>query len=195
LSPRDENNRPVVWYVRAAQGGIPTAQYLAGRWLLLAADWGRESDHSKGTAWLQMAADAGQPDAQTLLANYLLRTDPDNASGKAQDLLEKAAASGHRDGKFYLAGLLAAGPDAARRDPRRALDLLEQVKGELDFDPAFFEVSAAAHAMLGNFVQAQKDQKTALHGAAKFKWDTKDQQSRLESYMASKPWTGNLFML
>ena len=140
-----------------------------------------------------MAADAGQPDAQTLLASYLLRTDPANASGKAQDLLEKAAASGHRDGKFYLAGVLATGPDAARRDPRRALSLLEQVKDELDFDPAFFEVRAAAHAMLGDFTEAQNDQKKALLRATKFGWDTEDLKARLESYTASKPWTGNLF--
>jgi TonB family protein len=195
LDPRDTNNLPIEWYVKAAQGGIPAAQYLVGRHLLAAADGGLEPDHSKGTAWLQMAADVGQPDAQTLLANYLLRTDPANASGKAQDLLEKAAASGHRDGKFYLAGVLATGPDATRRDPRRALDLLEQVKDELDFDPAFFEVRAAAHAMLGDFTAAQNDQKKALLRATNLGWDTKDLKARLEVYTASKSWTGNLLVL
>jgi TonB family protein len=193
--PIDKNNLPIEWYVKAAQGGIPAARYLVGRHLLAAADGGLEPDHSKGIAWLQMAADVGQPDAQTLLANYLLRKDPEHASGKAQDLLEKAAASGHRDGKFYLAGVLATGPDAARRDPRRALDLLEQVRGELDFDPAFFEVRAAAHAMLGDFTEAQNDQKKALLKATNFGWDTKDQKARLENYTASKPWTGNLLVL
>jgi len=195
LHPRDKKNLPIDWYVKAAQGGIPAAQYLVGRHLLTAVDWGVESDESKGIAWLRMAADAGQPDAQTLLANYLLRTDPDNASGKAQDLLEKAAASGHRDGKFYLAAVLATGPDAARRDPRRALDLLGQVKEELDFDPAFFEVSAAAHAMLGDFTEAQNEQKEALLRATSLKWDTKDLKARLERYAASKTWTGNLLVL
>ena len=193
LGPSDKTKRPIEWYVKAAQGGLPAAQYLVGRQLLSAADGGLEPDHSKGIAWLQMAADAGQSDAQTLLASYLLRTDPANASGKVQDLLEKAAASGHRDGKFYLAGVLSTGPDAARRDPRRALSLLEQVKDELDFDPAFFEVSAAAHAMLGDFTEAQNDQKKALLRATKFGWDTQDLKIRLESYTASKPWTGNLF--
>ncbi len=62
--------------MKAAQSGIPVAQYLVGRQLLAAADGGLEPDHSKGIAWLQMAADAGQPDAQALLASYLLRADP-----------------------------------------------------------------------------------------------------------------------
>ncbi len=82
--------------------------------------------------------------------------------------------------------------------PRAAIrgalsSLLEQVKDELDFDPAFFEVRAAAHAMLGDFTAAQNDQKKALLRATNFGWDTRDQKARLESYAASKPWTGNLF--
>ncbi len=109
-------------------------------------------------AWLQMAADASQAEAQTLLANNLLRKNRGDPAGKAKDL-DKAAASGHRDGKFHLAGLLATGSDAARRDPRRPLELLEQLKVELDFDPAFFEVRTAAHAMLGDFAEARRIQR------------------------------------
>jgi TonB family protein len=188
-----EKERPVDWFLKAAQAGIPSAQYLVGRHLLVAAEVGLEADDSKAVTWLRLAADAGQADAQTALANYLLRKNSADSVGKAQDLLEKAAARSHRDGRFYLAGLLATGPDAARRDPRRALALLEQVQGELDFDPTFFEVRAAAHAQLGDFQRAQSDQKKALQRARKLGWDEKDQQSRLASYSASKPWTGNLF--
>jgi hypothetical protein len=140
-----------------------------------------------------MAADAGQSDAQTFLASYLLRKNSGDADGRVQALLDKAAATGHRDGKFYLAGLLATGQEPARRDPMRALDLLKQVKDELDFDPMFFEVRAAANAQLGDFAQAQEDQKLALQKAKKLGWNAEDQQARLESYAASKPWTGNLF--
>jgi TonB family protein len=190
-----DESLPIEWFVKAAQSGIPTAQYLVGRHLLSAADGGLETDHGKAIAWLQMAADSGQADAQTLLANYLLRAEPANAYRMAQELLDKAAASGHRDAKFYLASVLATGPDAARRDPRRALELLEQVKRELDFDPAFFEVRAAAHAMLGNFGEAQKDQKTALQKAKKAGWSTKDQEARLANYQASTAWEGNLLIL
>jgi uncharacterized protein len=190
-----DNDRPIDWFVKAAQAGIPTAQYLVGRHLLVAADAGLETDDSKGIAWLQLAANVGQADAQTLLANRMLSTNYGNSAGKAQDLLDKAAASGHRDGAFYLAGLLATGPDAARRDPRRALDLLEQVKDELDFDPSFHEVRAAALAMLGDFDEAQKDQKSALQRARKLGWDTRDLEARLAGYEASKTWEGNLFTL
>jgi uncharacterized protein len=188
-----DKERPGDWYLKAAQGGIPSAQFLVGRQLITAAESGLETDDRKGLTWLQMAADAGQADAQTALASYLLRKNTADSPIRAQALLDKAAASGYRDGKFYLAGLLATGPEATRRDPRRALELLEQVKSELDFDPTFFEVRAAANAQLGDFAEAQKDQKLALQKARKLGWNLEDQQARLESYAASKPWTGNLF--
>ena len=185
--------RSMEWFLKAAQGGLPTAQYLVGRQLLSDAEARLEANDSKGMAWLQMAADASQAEAQTLLANNLLRKNRGDPAGKAQDLLDKAAASGHRDGKFHLAGLLATGSDAARRDPRRALELLEQLKVELDFDPAFFEVRAAAHAMLGDFAEAREDQTMALRKAKKLGWNTQELQARQASYAASKTWTGDLF--
>ena len=48
---------------------------------------------------------------------------------------------------------------------------------------------------LGDFTAAQNDQKKALLRATKFGWDTQQLKARLESYTASKPWTGNLFVL
>lgn len=182
------------WTLKAAQAGVLSAQYLVGMQLLSASTRGVEKSDSKGVAWLQMAADGGQSDAQAALANYLLRTRTTERFGDAQDLLEKAAAAGHKDGKFYLAAMLAAGSDASRRDPKRALDLLDQVKGDLDLDPTFFEVRAAAKAMLGEFAVAQNDQKIALQKARKLGWDLKVQQARLADYAASKPWTGNFFV-
>ena len=182
---------PVNWSLKAAQAGIPAAQYLIGVQFLASS---REQSQKKGLAWLQMAADAGQPDAQAALANYLLRTNAGGDPGKVQDLLEKAAASGHRDGKFHLAAVLAAGPDASRRDPKRALELLSQVKNDVDFDPTFFEIRAAANAMLGEFAEAQDDQKQALQKARRLRWDLTDAQARLTSYAASKPWVGNFFV-
>jgi TonB family protein len=190
----DEKENSLDWFVKAAQGGVASAQYLIGMHTLSAVGQGAAKDDSKGLIWLRKAVDAGQSDAQTALANYLLRTGKDPAAfGEAQDLLEKAAATGNRDGKFYLAAVLATGPDAVRRNPARTLDLLEQVKGDLDFDPTFFEVRAAAKAQLGDFQGAQKDQKVALLKARNFGWDLKDQNARLAVYEQSKPWTGNLF--
>lgn len=198
LELRDDMNtdheEPSAWFVKAAQGGLPSAEYLVGMQALMRVAQGAEKSDSKGLFWLKRAADAGQAEAQAALANYLMRNNPDTvALDTAFALLEKAAASGNRDGKFHLAALLATSPDAARRDPGRALNLLAQIEKEMDFDPYFFEVRAAAQAMLGNFAESQEDQKRALRMARKFGWNSKDAQSRLESYASSKPWTGNLF--
>jgi len=189
-----DKDDPLSWFVKAAQGGVPSAQYLVGMHMLSRATNGVEANDDKGLFWLQRAADAGQSDAQAAIANYLLRSNPDaGALEKAYALLERAVASDNRDGKFHLAALLATSPEAARRDPRRALDLLAQIEKEVDFDPYFFEIRAAAQAMLGNFAEAQADQNLALKKARKFGWNAKFAQSRLDNYKASKPWTGNLF--
>jgi TonB family protein len=189
-----EKEDPMSWIVKAAQSGLASAQYLVGMRALSGAGQGTEKDDSKGLFWLQLAADAGQSEAEASLANYLLRNRPDaGAFDKALGLLEKSAASGNRDGRFHLAALLATAPDAAQRDPKRSLELLDQVAGEMNFDPTFFEVRAAAHAMLGEFLEAQADQKDALLKAKRLGWDLKDPQARMANYTASKPWTGNLF--
>ncbi len=176
------------WYVKAAQAGVPIAQYMVGIRSLAGVD------EAKGLRWLQIAADAGQPDAQLALANYLLRRQPDSETlAKARSLLEKAAGSDSRDAKYQLAALLATAPDGELRDPKRAIDLINQVMQYVDFDPTAFEIRAAAEAMLGDFEAALADQKTALEKANKFRWDVAAQQDRLASYRASTPWTGDLF--
>jgi TonB family protein len=185
---------PFSWFVKAAQGGLPSAQYLVGMHGLSRTTQGAEADDSKGLLWLQRAADAGQAEAQAALANYWLRSRPSAAAmDKAFVLLERASASENRDGKFHLAALLATSPYAARRDPQRAIELLAQIEKEVDFDPYFFEIRAAAQAMNGNFAAAQEDQARAMKMARKLGWNSKDAQARLASYADSKPWTGNLF--
>lgn len=185
---------PIAWFLKSAQGGVPSAQYLIGMYSMTSSAWAGKGDITKGLTWLQMAADAGQSDAQVALANYLLRNKPDADSfGKALDLLEKAAASDSRDGKYYLAAILATADDAARRNPHRALELLTGTKNDFEFDPTFFEIRAAAEAMLADFAAAQKDQKAAMRLARKYGWNLADQQARMANYTASKPWSGNLF--
>lgn len=180
------------WFLKAAQAGIPTAQYLVGRQLLASAAAPKNAV-DKGLIWLQRAADGRQSDAQAALANYLLRTSPDAASvGKAKMLLEKSAAAGNRDGKYNLAALLATAPEAANRDPQRALALINEVMWNFRLFPASFEIRAAAQAMLGDFAGAQENQTKALKMARKLAWDTKGQETRLASYAASKSWTGDL---
>ncbi len=54
---------------------------------------------------------------------------------RAKVWLERAVARGHRDGKVYLAALLAAAPSAEVRNPERALALLGDVFRKVDDDP------------------------------------------------------------
>ena len=120
------------WFLKAAQAGISDravsrSQAIAGDVSTRSEEHGRQSPHL-------VAARSGRPvrpDAQAALANYLLRTSPDAAGvGQAKMLLEKSAAAGNRDGKYNLAALLATAPDAANRDPQRALALIDEVKSE-----------------------------------------------------------------
>lgn len=180
------------WFLKSAQAGMPTAQYTVGYSMLQG--WGCECDEPKGLIWLHKAAAADQSDAQVAPANYLLRGDPTPESvAKARIWLERAAANKNRDGKFYLAALLAAGPDAASRDPVRSLSLLKDVMRDLDVDPTAFEIRAAANAMLGKFTDAKKDEAKALRMATKLGWDTVPQQARMRSYEQNAAWTGDLF--
>jgi TonB family protein len=180
------------YFVKAAQAGVPTAQFLVGYSTMLG--WGCHCDEPKAAVWLHKAASADQADAQVMLANYLLRGEPGpEETVNALTWLERAAANDNRDAKFYLAALLAAGVDAERRNPARALEVLKQVMRDVDDDPTAFEIRAAAYAMQGNFADAQKDQRKALKMAQVLGWETASQQARLASYVASKPWTGDLF--
>ena len=136
---------------------------------------------------MHKAAAADQADAQVMLANYLLRGEPGAEDiAKALTWLERAVASGNRDAKFYLAALLAAGVDPARRDPARALAVLKEVMRDLDDDPTAFEIRAAAYAMLGATPSARPAQCVcawqrilAGNGVAR---------GRLGAYVASRPW-------
>ncbi len=180
------------YFVKAAQAGLPTAQFMVGYSSMMG--WGCECSEPKGMVWLHKAAAADQADAQVMLANYILRGEPtEEETAKAMMWLERAVASGNRDAKFYLAALLAAGVDANRRDPTRALQVLKEVMRDVDDDPTAFEIRAAARAMLGDYVDAQKDQRKALKMAQGLGWETASQQARLNSYVAGKTWTGDLF--
>jgi uncharacterized protein len=180
------------YFVKAAQAGISSAQFLVGYSSMLG--WGCECNEPKGMVWLHKAAAADQADAQVLLANYILRGEPGpEETSKALTWLERAAKQESREAKFYLAALLAAGVDASRRDPVRALAILRDVMRDIDDDPTAFEIRAAAYAMTGKFAEAQKDQRKALKMAQDLGWETASQQARLASYDGAKTWSGDLF--
>jgi len=180
------------WFVKSAQAGLPTAQFLVG--MSAMQGWGCHCEEPKGMVWLHKAAAADQSDAQVAIANYLLRGKPTaEDAAKARTWLERAVSHDNRDAKFYLAALLAAGPDEASRDPRRSLELLKSVMKDMDQDPTSFEIRAAANAMLGKFSDAKKDQGKALRMASALGWDVSPQKTRLQQYESNQPFTGDLF--
>jgi TonB family protein len=178
------------WITRAAQAGVPAAQYMLG--MCIFDGFAAEHDEAKGLAWLNAAAANGNADAQAALANYLLRSGAPGGGAQALQWLEKSAAQGNRDGAYGLAALLASSPDPALRDPQRALTLVEVLKPDQDALPTAVEIRAAARAFTGDFAAAEGDQRRAIRKARALGWDLAPSQQRLDAYLAQKTWTGDL---
>lgn len=124
---------------------------------------------------------------------YALRGTPDEANVKQAKLwLERAVARGSRDGKLYLAALLAAAPYGEMRDPARALSLIEPVFAGVDDDPTAFEIRAAAAANSGNFANAVMYEAKALDRAKRLSWDVAPLRERWTRYQSGQPWYGDL---
>jgi hypothetical protein len=190
-------DRPLDWYLKAAQAGIPYAQYLVGVELVDldrdGTDEEKAREIAKGLTWLKLSAANGRAEARFALADYQLVTHPEAVSDAAVFAwLEDAAVAKHRDATLYLGALLAASPDATRRNPARALELVDLTKRDFDSDPTALEVVAAAHAQLKQFEDAQSLQKRAIRTAMQLKWDVAPLQARLAKYQSGAPWTGNL---
>ena len=187
------NEKLIWWFLKAAQAGIPAAQYKVGFQLL--SGFIVEKDEAKATMWLDKAASAGNLDAQIALANYYLRDMSDAAKvAKGAAWFERALEKS-LEARFYLSALLASNPDAALRNPQRALDIVKEGLESYDINPIAFEIRAAAQANLGNFAGAQKNQTKAVEMAKSLGWDTTPQKARLEGYQANRAWTGDLFAL
>lgn len=179
------------WFLKAAQAGVPVAQYEVGTSLLHGMGCHCEAD--KGEVWLRKAAQADQADAQVTLAQYALRGSPDTAAIEQAKLwLERAVKSGNHDAKLYLSALLAATPVTGLRDPARALQLLESVKADLRGDPAEREIRAAAQASAGDFSRAASSERDAIGTAKRLHWDLAPLNERLASYEHQQAWFGNL---
>jgi len=174
--------------LKAAQAGIPFAQYMIGVHTLDGAIVRR--DVAKGLLWLNEAAEGGNAEAQVTLANHLMKSGGDAKVAVAW--LEKSAAAGNIEGIYRLSAVLAASPDAALRDPQKALTLVSEKLAIADAVPAPSDIRAAAHAMLGDFAAAEKDQKRAVSKVRILGWDRSPQEARLAAYQAKKSWTGDL---
>lgn len=187
MNPKGENFTWMI--VRAAQAGLPSAQYVMGFGALNGA-WFRK-DREKGVRWLEMAIAGGQIEARVDLAKALLRDKPGSESiPRARELLEAAAQAGSKDGRYFLADLLLGDPDASRRDPGRALKmLLEEYRLE---DPSLYELRAAAYSQTGDFGKAVNNAKEALAMARRLKWDVTPLAERQALYESRQSWVGLL---
>jgi TPR repeat protein len=186
--PRSE---ALPWFLKSAQAGTPVAQFQVGYSLLKG--WGCDCDVNKGLDWLRRAAQEGEPAAEVTLAMYALRGNPDEERLRQAKLwLEQAAASGSRDGKLYLAALLAASTGEQARDPKRALTLVNEVFRGVDDEPTAYEIRAAAQASGGEFKEAIQSEKKALSLAQRLKWDVAPMNDRMGHYTVSQPWFGTL---
>src|SRR5581483_4007748 len=89
------------WFLKAAQAGVPYAQYQVGAGLLTG--HGCQCEEVKGEIWLRKAAQADEADAQVTLAEHLLHGNP-STEGTAAALvwLERAAKQNNEQAILYL---------------------------------------------------------------------------------------------
>lgn len=177
---RTKEDADTWWFQKAAQAGLPAAQYLVGMQL---ADNGIDADRPKGLRWLEIGAKNGSGGAMTVLANYLL-ADGSSQESRDQgfDWLQRSTATTYREGKFLFAALLVSWPDTQRRDPARALALISEVGESFDYDPLSFDIRAAAYAAQGDYKKAATAQAKALRIAKRLEWDTAAHEMRLQAY-------------
>lgn len=178
-------------FLKAAQAGIPTAQFEVGYSLLVGIAC--VPDQGKALRWLHMAAEQNDPNAEVTLAMTVMKGSQGFGDGaQARSWLEQAAAQGNQDGELFLAALLAAAPQPGLRDSPRALGILQKIFEQVKDDPTAFEVRAAAQAAEGDFIDAVSSEKEAVGRAHHLRWDLSPLQARLALYQAGKPWYGDL---
>lgn len=179
------------WLVKAAQAGVPYAQYEVGESLI--SGWGCRPNEHKGLRWLRLAASQNEPYAETALAARVLRGQPTPAAmTRARRWLEAAVAQHDKFAAVYLSALLAAAPQARYRDPARALSLEQTAFAHVGVDPTGYEIRAAAEAAEGHFKQAVRAERQAIAHARRLGWMLAPLKARLARYRAGKPWFGNL---
>jgi TPR repeat protein len=111
------------WYQRAAEQGVPEAQFqyalmlLDGRYV--------KKDEKEAHALMQAAAEAGNPLAQFNFAQLLVSEDPGDAGlARAVPYYERAAGTGLADAQYAMAQIYANGVGGQKQDDVRARRLL-----------------------------------------------------------------------
>jgi TonB family protein len=178
------------WMLRAAQAGLPGAQYMIG--VTPISGYRGKDEAAKGARWLELASNRGSGDASTALAVHLLAAEDAATRARGFTWMQRAAESGHFEGRLFFAALLASWPEVERRDPGRALAVLDELGREFDYDPLSFEIRAAALAGQGNFEDAIHVQSRAVNLARRYDWDASALQARLDAYREKRMAGGEL---
>ena len=189
---REKRTRFSAWLVKGAQGGDALAQYEVAV-CLQSGFGGCTPDNAKALRWLHLAAAQNEPNAEVALALRALHDAPDAANlAAARRWLAQAAAQGNTAAQSYLSALLAASPQAAERDPARALRLEQKAYRHVGIDPTGEEIRAAAYATEGHFAHAVKVEREAIGKARRLGWSLSPLQQRLARYKSGQPWYGDL---
>lgn len=175
---RQESNE---WYLKAAQAGLPIAQYEIGKALFRGE--GCETDTKKAIEWLTLAAQDSSPDAQYFLGVSLLGSDQFQQNKKqAIEWLNHAVAGKHPKAAMRLSWILATDEDDVYRDAKKSLDLVNEV---YDSYPDKFRANenlAAAQAANGMFDEAIKSQELAIKLAKQINYPADALNNRLAIY-------------
>jgi TPR repeat protein len=136
LAGRDDHAAAFRLFAKAAQAGLPRAQYRLGRCYLLGL--GVPLSIAEALRWLRRAGEAGDTAAQNQLAGLALQGASDRAGAglfdagrrdadfeRAEYWCRRAVASGSAEAKALLAFILTAGPEQ-QRDPAAAAILYRE---------------------------------------------------------------------
>lgn len=179
IEKRESNS----WYLKAAQGGLPEAQYQIGKSLIRGE--GCKADVPKGLEWLTLAAKDNSAEAQYFLGVSLLGSNEFQQNKKQGiEWLNHAVLANHVKAKMRLAWILATDKENAYYDPAKSLMLIIGIYDGYADKLRATETLAAAQAASGLFEEAVETQTKAIGFAKDIDYPLEVEQQRLLAYQS-----------